>query len=383
MSIYNNISKMNTKSFSKPVVYKSMDLSNLSKRKLIKMLTEAYNKIELLEDNKKHATPNIGKEKIKPVKKGYIRNLRTGRQIKIGGATYKKYVSTEKKWIDEQKTKLEEDKAAHEKDKETFERIYKNIKQLQEDKKISPRIKQLEKALKGYTKSYEIEIIDDVDPLTQLTKTRKEIKLKLGSQLKQMKGMKYVETLKVTFEKQLDKDRTTIKTVYFNNKTYTIINNNDINQALKISTEEILNRIAQWLSEGSGWTIESIDNHYINLTKYKPIKGSSYLELPNELRNSLKGLINIKNKDNECFRWCHIRHLNLQNKDHPERITKKDKQYINQLDYTDIEFPVSQKQYNKIEKQNNININVLDMRISNHSLFMYQKKSLMIIWIYY
>ena len=136
-----------------------------------------------------------------------------------------------------------------------------------------------------------------------------------------------------------------------------IINNNDINQALKISTEEILNGIAQWLSEGSGWTIESIDNHYINLTKYKPIKGSSYLELPNELRNSLKGLINIKNKDNECFRWCHIRHLNPQNKN-PQRVKKTDRQYINQLDYTDIEFPVSQKQYNKIEKQNNININV-------------------------
>ena len=278
-----------------------------------------------------------------------------GRQIKIGGATYKKYVSAEKKWIDEQKTKLEEDKAAHEKDKETFERIYKNIKQSLDKK--TPKIKQLQKALKGYTKSYEIEIIDDVDPLTQLTKTRKEIKLKLASQLKQMKGMKYIETLKVTFEKQLDEDRTTIKTAYFNNKTYTIINNNDINQALKISTEEILNRIAQWLSEGSGWTIESIDNHYINLTKHKPLKGSSYIELHVELRNSLKGLINIKNKDNECFRWCHIRHLNLINT-HPERITKKDKQYINKLNYTDIEFPVSQKQYNKIEKQNNININV-------------------------
>ena len=172
-----------------------------------------------------------------------------------------------------------------------------------------------------------------------------------------MKGMKFVETLKVTFEKQLNKDRTINKTVYFNNKTYMIINNNDINQVLKISTEEILNRIAQWLSEGSGWTIESIDSHHINLTKHKPLKGSSYLELPYELRNSLKGLINIKNKDNECFRWCHIRHLNPQNKD-PQRVKKTDRQYINQLDYTDIEFPVSQKQYNKIEKQNNININV-------------------------
>ena len=36
--------------------------------------------------------------------------------------------------------KLEEDKAACEKDKETFECIYKSIKELQEDKKISPRI---------------------------------------------------------------------------------------------------------------------------------------------------------------------------------------------------------------------------------------------------
>jgi len=80
--------------------------------------------------------------------------------------------------------------------------------------------------------------------------------------------------------------------------------------------------------------------------------------LPTELRNSSKGLINIKNKDdNECFRWCHIRHLNPQDKN-PQRIKKDDKQYIEKLNYLSIEFPVSPKQYNKIEKQNNININV-------------------------
>ena len=36
------------------------------------------------------------------------------------------------------------------------------------------------------------------------------------------------------------------------------------------------------------------------------MKGSSYIKLPQELRNSAKGLINMKNEDNECFRWCHI-----------------------------------------------------------------------------
>ena len=76
-----------------------------------------------------------------------------------------------------------------------------------------------------------------------------------------------------------------------------------------------------------------------------------------ELGNSKKGLINIKNKDNECFRWCDVRHLNPQEKD-PQRIKRDDKQFIEKLDHTNIVFPVSQKQFNKIEKQNSIKINV-------------------------
>ena len=78
--------------------------------------------------------------------------------------------------------------------------------------------------------------------------------------------------------------------------------------------------------------------------------------MPPEIKKS-KGLINIKNEDNECFRWCHIRHLNPQNKN-PQRITKTDKNFIKQLDYSNIEFPVTVKQINKIEKQNNIRINL-------------------------
>ena len=68
--------------------------------------------------------------------------------------------------------------------------------------------------------------------------------------------------------------------------------------------------------------------------------GSTYIELPYKFRNSMKGLINIKNNDNRCFLWCHIRHLNLV-KTHPEGIAKEDKSMINDLDYEGIKFPVS------------------------------------------
>ena len=115
--------------------------------------------------------------------------------------------------------------------------------------------------------------------------------------------------------------------------------------------------IDKWVSEGSGWAINHIDSHYINVTTYKPLHGSSYIELPMELRNPKKGLINIKNKDDKCCRWCHIKHLNPQT-EHPERIKKEDKRSIEGLNYEGIEFPISQKHYNKVEKQNDIRINV-------------------------
>ena len=45
------------------------------------------------------------------------------------------------------------------------------------------------------------------------------------------------------------------------------------------------------------------------------------LDLPVELKSPKQGLINIKNKDEKCFLWCHVRHINP-SKEHPERIKK-------------------------------------------------------------
>ena len=70
---------------------------------------------------------------------------------------------------------------------------------------------------------------------------------------------------------------------------------------------------------GSGWKVESIKSQYINISTYRPLSGSCYVNLPVELRSPRKGPINIKNKDQKCFLWCHVRHINSL-KEHPERI---------------------------------------------------------------
>ena len=124
-----------------------------------------------------------------------------------------------------------------------------------------------------------------------------------------------------------------------------------------VSQQQILNGIGVWVSEGSGWTISNIDEHYINTAVYEPTKGSSYIPLPVGLRNSTKGLVNLKNDENECFRWCHIRYFNPQEKD-PQRIKKSNKRMVEDLNYQDTEFSVSAKDYTKTEEQNSINVNV-------------------------
>ena len=73
----------------------------------------------------------------------------------------------------------------------------------------------------------------------------------------------------------------------------------------------------------TGLIIELIESQYIEVSTYRPLSGSSYVKLPAELRGSKKGLINIKNNDQKCFIWCHIRHTNPV-KINPERITRQD-----------------------------------------------------------
>ena len=70
----------------------------------------------------------------------------------------------------------------------------------------------------------------------------------------------------------------------------TVLNEDRLLEALNRVMEEMVERIARWLSECSGWIIEEIMNHYINVVSYIPLRGSSYIPLPSKLSNSKKGL---------------------------------------------------------------------------------------------
>ena len=147
------------------------------------------------------------------------------------------------------------------------------------------------------------------DPLTQLETSKSSIEDLFKYLLNEMKSFKYQITVTVLLCKHKQNGDIEYAPVYYNSATKTVINSDKYD--LDKSFQGILYRIDNWINERFNWIIESIEVQYVNISVFSPLIGSTYTELPDGLKNSMKGLINNKNNDNKCFLWCHIRHLNL------------------------------------------------------------------------
>ena len=110
--------------------------------------------------------------------------------------------------------------------------------------------------------------------------------------------------------------------------------------------------------EGSGWVFLEVENLTLYVDIWDPLKASSYIDLPKELKNK-KAIINMKNEDNKCFLWSVLRALNPTNS-HPERIDGDLKSKEDTLNMEGIAYPVDFKGIKRFEKQNlDISISVL------------------------
>ena len=82
---------------------------------------------------------------------------------------------------------------------------------------------------------------------------------------------------------------------------------------------EIKEKLAIYLRNGSGWYFKEVISFEIHIVAYKPIKGSSYIPLPNVIMRK-NAIINIKNEDDKCFLWSVLRYRHPK-QIHGERLT--------------------------------------------------------------
>ena len=86
----------------------------------------------------------------------------------------------------------------------------------------------------------------------------------------------------------------------------------------------------------------------------------------------MKGLINLKNKDNKCFMWCHVRLINPQNRN-AERMNKQDKKFVANLNYSDIVFLLDMNDYEKTEDRFQMQVNAFAYKNKVYPLYISKK----------
>ncbi|XP_022809457.1 uncharacterized protein LOC111346436 [Stylophora pistillata] len=149
---------------------------------------------------------------------------------------------------------------------------------------------------------------------------------------------------------KIDTGETEIQLTYFHSYQESIFQETDREDIYNKSVVKMMENMAKWTRNGSGWTLDSIAGLDLHTIEYKPLKGSSYIKLDPCLAKK-KAIVNMKNEDNECFKWCVTRALNPVKKDQ-ERITKILKEQAKKLKWDGIKFPMEVKDIHRFETLN-------------------------------
>ena len=94
----------------------------------------------------------------------------------------------------------------------------------------------------------------------------------------------------------------------------------------------------------------------VNVHQLNLMRGSSYLPLPDWLARK-KAIVNPHNDNEECFKWSVIAEEKVGMKD-PQRVPNLRK-FMDNYNWSGLEFPVSIKDIGKFETTNNISVNIL------------------------
>ena len=230
----------------------------------------------------------------------------------------------------------------------------KKISKLKEINRIRAKITETATALSGFARQFRIESEGNFDESEFMQFVKPDV-LRLMRENRQTR----IRLILNCYMTRTDLTNGNIITAYPYFHSQTIENHEGTNESEIIDSmiETIKERFQNFTNRGSNWVLERVLSLDVQMTQYIPLRGRSYIPLPKILANK-KAIINMKNDDNECFKWCVTRALFPADK-HPERIDKNLRENSKRLNWNGLKFPIDVKQITHFEKSNqNISINV-------------------------
>ena len=208
---------------------------------------------------------------------------------------------------------------------------------------------QIEKSsLDGFAQKYIIKgipgetpnqfFINNIDKIKEFLKNHKNIKVRF-----------ILEVIMAKWEKNYKGKFEITDHSYFHSETYSNMESTNVKNIIGESKEKILEGISNYQQNGSDWYFKQIHQLEIHTNEFRPIRGSSYIPLPDWIMRK-KAIVNIQNKDDKCFLWSVLRYLHPREKNDTRLGDLK--QYEFSLNTKGITFPMKVKDINKFERLN-------------------------------
>ena len=224
----------------------------------------------------------------------------------------------------------------------------------EELKERSFELKERKSALRRFTTQYVIEARAGYDAQSFMRDVRRVV----INLLRKNRRIKVKLILRCNMEKiSLSTGDVITEQAPFHSKAEINLEGTDADDLYDAMTDRVLESMATFQMRDSNWTFKYIISLEIHTVAYEPLKGNSYIPLPNKLAQK-KAIINMKNEDDTCFTWSVLRALNPV-ESNAERIDKDLKKKEDSPNMTGIVYPMSLKAIDTFERQNpTISINI-------------------------
>ncbi|KAK3750211.1 hypothetical protein RRG08_004434 [Elysia crispata] len=193
------------------------------------------------------------------------------------------------------------------------------------------------------------------DPRTFLEIVEPKIREKLEKELRVLRGgLKFQLALKVELVKVNPEGSEEYFEPVLRHRQETVLQENEITAALEETFPRLQETLEKLTQRGSGWAVVQVRKLWLDIDRYQPLRGGSYIPLPPEVKNK-KAVVNVKNMDDHCLRWA-LRSALFQAAENPHRPANYPT--ADGLDLTGIDAPTPISQIGKVERQNDLAINV-------------------------
>ena len=210
-------------------------------------------------------------------------------------------------------------------------------------------------AFKAYANAYTISNIH-LKGLNGLTYFPYQFE-RLNEYLEKHKGMKLNATVKISVVNIYDE----MQDVIVRTRSYTIIDSDELQEALKNMRNDIGARILDMALYQSGLMVVKVKEIHMMYNKYNPTRAGKYINLPKWI-SLKKACINIKNKDEKCFKYAvQCGYHKIYEKSHSE-IFYHYKKIEDCLNFDGLTFPANNNDIDKFEELNhNVSVNVFEV----------------------